>query len=387
MVDDQNELCIPPIETKESLQHIPVGYTSRMADKQRHRAVANSWHVGVAGLLMWILLLQTQATHWDPVHLVAGIEVEIMLDTGRHRPEPRQKTERRPQHHRHEGPDGPSNRTSQGVQLMADRSWEDTTPCAHSLNSRVAHYKQCNRAPAKPGQANLVQKVNMKLTRALSDRVRPIGAIGPGTGWRHSPEGRDSQRLNGARLADAKTGDTQQTRAQLWHDPHSETPLPAIEPDGQDPNRHGPIQRPRQRSRTRVATAGATPRHHQAHLLGPPDYPADSRTVPITQTRPQKDTPRRNEERLRTVSEHIKHAHRHAPDKSSELRPAGDHRGGSSSIIPNDQACSIVKRRADPSQNECSQHISGTSTILIISHGTQKRAVMVTHLFSEVQPS
>jgi hypothetical protein len=52
MADDQNELRIPPIETKESLQHIPVGYTSRMADKQRHRAVANSWHVGVAGLLM-----------------------------------------------------------------------------------------------------------------------------------------------------------------------------------------------------------------------------------------------------------------------------------------------------------------------------------------------
>lgn len=143
------------------------------------------------------------------------------------------------------------------------------TALAPIPHSRVAHYKQCNRALAKPGQANLVHKVNMKLTHALSDRVRPIGAIGPGTGWRHSPEGRDSQRLNGAWLADAKTGDTQQTRAQLWHDPHSETPLPAIA-DGQDPDRHGPIQRPRQRSRTRAATAGATPRHHQAGTSGLP---------------------------------------------------------------------------------------------------------------------
>ena len=267
MADDQNELRTPPIETKESLQHIPVGYTSRMADKQRHRAVASSWHVGVAGLLMWILLLQTQATsataqrlaprtvthtrlpnsqtpaaQWGPPppprpkpHFnVAGIEVEIMPDTGKHQAEPRQKTEKRPQYHRHEGR---SNRTSQGVQLTADRPWEDTTPWAHSLSN--------------PAQ-----------------------------------KGRDSQSIHEVRLADVNTGATQQTRAQPGHNPHLETPLPAIEPDGQAPNRHGPTQRPRQRSRTRVATTVATPIHHQAHLEGPLDPPADSRTVLITQTRP-----------------------------------------------------------------------------------------------------
>ena len=217
---------------------------------------------------VWILLLQTQATsataqrpaprtvahtrlpnsqtpadRWRPPpplgpksHFnVAGIEVEIMPDTGRHQAEPRQKTEKRPQYHRHEGR---SNSTSQGVQLTADRPWEDTTPWAHSHSTHAPQpggtLQQCNRASAKPGQANLVQKVNMKLTHAPSDGVRPI----------------------------------------------------AIEPDGQAPNRHGPTQRSRQRSRTRVATAGTTPIHHQARLEGPPDYPADSRTVPITQTRP-----------------------------------------------------------------------------------------------------
>ena len=314
MADDQNELRIPPIETKESLQHIPVGYTSRMADKQRHRAVANSWHVGIAGLLMWILLLQTQATsataqrpaprtvthtrlpnsqtpaaRWGPPppprpkpHFnVAGIEVEIMPDTGKHQAEPRQKTEKRPQYHRHEGR---SNRTSQGVQLTADRPWEDTTPWAHSLSTPAPQpggtRQQCNRASAQPGQANLAQKLNMKLTHAPSDRVRPIGTIGPGTGWRHSPKGRDSQSIHEVRLADVNTG------AQPGHNPHLETPLPAIEPDGQAPNRHGPTQRSRQRSRTRVATTVATPIHHQAHLEGPPDHPADSRTVLIAQTRP-----------------------------------------------------------------------------------------------------
>ena len=314
MADDQNELRIPPIETKESLQHIPVGYTSRMADKQRHRAVANSWHVGIAGLLMWILLLQTQATsataqrpaprtvthtrlpnsqtpaaRWGPPppprpkpHFnVAGIEVEIMPDTGKHQAEPRQKTEKRPQYHRHEGR---SNRTSQGVQLTADRPWEDITPWAHSLSTPAPQpggtRQQCNRASAQPGQANLAQKLNMKLTHAPSDRVRPIGTIGPGTGWRHSPKGRDSQSIHEVRLADVNTG------AQPGHNPRLETPLPAIEPDGQAPNRHGPTQRSRQRSRTRVATTVATPIHHQAHLEGPPDHPADSRTVLIAQTRP-----------------------------------------------------------------------------------------------------
>jgi hypothetical protein len=146
--------------------------------------------------------------------------------------------------------------------------------------------QQCNRASAQPGQANLAQKVNMKLTHAPSDGVRPIGTIGPRPDWRHSPQGRDSQSIHEVRLADVNTGATQQTRAQPGHNPHLETPLPAIEPDGQAPNRHGPTQRSRQRSRTRVATTVATPIHHQAHLEGPPDHPADSRTVLIAQTRP-----------------------------------------------------------------------------------------------------
>ena len=135
---------------------------------------------------VWILLLQTQATsataqrpaprtvahtrlpnsqtpadRWRPPpplgpksHFnVAGIEVEIMPDTGRHQAEPRQKTEKRPQYHRHEGR---SNSTSQGVQLTADRPWEDTTPWAHSHSTHAPQpggtLQQCNRASAKPGQ-------------------------------------------------------------------------------------------------------------------------------------------------------------------------------------------------------------------------------------------
>ena len=62
MTNQDNQLRTPPIETKESLHHIPVGHTASLGDRQRHKAVANSWHVGVASLLIWILILQNMAT-------------------------------------------------------------------------------------------------------------------------------------------------------------------------------------------------------------------------------------------------------------------------------------------------------------------------------------
>lgn len=58
MLAPNKELCTPPIETKETVHHLPVGFTAGYPDRTRHRMVANSWHVGVARLLLWLLLLQ-----------------------------------------------------------------------------------------------------------------------------------------------------------------------------------------------------------------------------------------------------------------------------------------------------------------------------------------
>ena len=60
--NSEGKLVTPPIDTKESMHHIPLGHTDMLPQKQRHKAVANSWHVGVAGLLLWILLLQSLTT-------------------------------------------------------------------------------------------------------------------------------------------------------------------------------------------------------------------------------------------------------------------------------------------------------------------------------------
>ena len=56
--DPQGRLQLPPAETKESLHEIPVGYTEGAPTKLRHKWIANSWHVGVARLLLLLLLLQ-----------------------------------------------------------------------------------------------------------------------------------------------------------------------------------------------------------------------------------------------------------------------------------------------------------------------------------------
>eukprot|EP00438_Fugacium_kawagutii_P024915 Skav236063 [mRNA] locus=scaffold2566:216549:230458:+ [translate_table: standard] len=61
MQSPEGNLTTPPIQTKESLHELPVDFTAGFEEKTRHRMVANSWHTGVARLLIWILLLQLGA--------------------------------------------------------------------------------------------------------------------------------------------------------------------------------------------------------------------------------------------------------------------------------------------------------------------------------------
>lgn len=55
-------LTTPPIETKESLHELPAGYTAGFADKTRRKMLGNSWRVGAAKLLLWLLIAQLQLT-------------------------------------------------------------------------------------------------------------------------------------------------------------------------------------------------------------------------------------------------------------------------------------------------------------------------------------
>eukprot|EP00438_Fugacium_kawagutii_P022680 Skav224904 [mRNA] locus=scaffold1112:436912:441234:- [translate_table: standard] len=88
MKSPSGELTTAPIETKESLHELPVGFTEGFDTTTRHRMVANSWHTGVARLLLWVLLLQMGAqatahrpprgTSFDALHYMKGLWVQPM---------------------------------------------------------------------------------------------------------------------------------------------------------------------------------------------------------------------------------------------------------------------------------------------------------------------
>ena len=145
-----------------------------------------------------------------------------------------------------------------------DRPWEDTTPWAHSLSTPAPQpggtRQQCNRASAQPGQANLAQKVNMKLTHAPSDGVRPIGTNGPRPEWRHSPKGRDSQSIHEVTVGRRQHGRHPTDTGPTWAQPapgdtiaSHRTRRPSLQTDT------APLRDQDKRSRTRVATTVATP--------------------------------------------------------------------------------------------------------------------------------
>ena len=68
IVPETNALVMAPAEVKEQLQHLPKGWTASLPDKQRHRALANGWHLGVA---KWFFILGLFAA--DPVTKVAAL--------------------------------------------------------------------------------------------------------------------------------------------------------------------------------------------------------------------------------------------------------------------------------------------------------------------------
>eukprot|EP00438_Fugacium_kawagutii_P014457 Skav223504 [mRNA] locus=scaffold1160:147994:152414:- [translate_table: standard] len=57
-VDQNGEYHLPTAAQKEVMHHFPAGWTSveGTSDKARHKAIANSWHVGVASMLLAMLL-------------------------------------------------------------------------------------------------------------------------------------------------------------------------------------------------------------------------------------------------------------------------------------------------------------------------------------------
>ena len=62
--DAHNVLQLLPAEVKEQLHHFDVGFTSspQLTPRDRHRLLGNSWHVGVAKILLALVLAETRGS-------------------------------------------------------------------------------------------------------------------------------------------------------------------------------------------------------------------------------------------------------------------------------------------------------------------------------------
>ncbi len=68
--DPAGNMVIPDITIKEQLHHFPINYTehSEVTDRERHRMLGNSWHMGVSMFLL-LFILQTAPSQSVPVSI------------------------------------------------------------------------------------------------------------------------------------------------------------------------------------------------------------------------------------------------------------------------------------------------------------------------------
>ena len=62
--DSSGNMSVPSAAVKEQLHGLPAGYTQTdgVAERSRHRLLANGWHVGVARLMLYLIVMATQQT-------------------------------------------------------------------------------------------------------------------------------------------------------------------------------------------------------------------------------------------------------------------------------------------------------------------------------------
>ena len=68
MEDTSGQLVTPPIWVKEQMHHLPVDFTNvgDIPDRERHKMLGNSWHLGIAKFLL-LFILQLQNTTAIPM--------------------------------------------------------------------------------------------------------------------------------------------------------------------------------------------------------------------------------------------------------------------------------------------------------------------------------
>ena len=61
MTDKQGRFMIPPPNVKEQWHHLPRGWTEKLPEHERHKALANGWHAGAARLIFIMAMFAATA--------------------------------------------------------------------------------------------------------------------------------------------------------------------------------------------------------------------------------------------------------------------------------------------------------------------------------------
>lgn len=217
---------------------------------------------------------------------------------------------------------------------MVDRPWEDTTSWSHSLRTHIQQLggtpQKCNRVESTPRRADRSGGRRDTSTRTLlkdpaTVRHQPRNGMAPTHRWKRQPT---TPRRTVSRSQPERMGPTLVQPALGAAIARDRTGWPGSKQ-----------RRPRSEANTVAPAEGSS------HMCTAPKH-SGTPSGTSRPTRGQQGLPDHSDGTRRTPHNTKKRGRtccRHALDESSQLRPAGDHRGDASSFIPNDQACSTGK--------------------------------------------
>ncbi|CAE7533633.1 unnamed protein product [Symbiodinium sp. CCMP2592] len=87
MADSQGRFVIPPPSVKEQWHHLPQGWTSKLSEHERHKALANGWHAGAARLIfIMAMFAATPAKADKELNPLGGTALDIAAGLWQGRP-------------------------------------------------------------------------------------------------------------------------------------------------------------------------------------------------------------------------------------------------------------------------------------------------------------
>ena len=308
-----------------------VGYTAGMPDKARHKAVANSWHVGVASLLLWLLLLQAQAAtavtvnrprapcempaldtlalwwrHSPPLGpgspgMTASHQLELTKDMWQHwntaltLSDPAQETlllephlKRTLQLQAQADTDliNLRKRACHEVQQMVSDLRDDTEEWLRGLRPHIRNLygttDTCIQVLALRTIAQMFHWGDMHLFEEMEQGFPLLGRLAPGWGWPQRTDDRYQHPLERSQLLASNLEYIQQKFKKHRCDQHWETLLTEITQDVKVRRMDGPFSSPNEWQRRTVA---APQFHHTRELKpGPTSHHPTSMAFSIMQT-------------------------------------------------------------------------------------------------------